>query len=209
MKYFKSFLTLLLVIFFGSFINMVFASEPVQAPVFEDGEYWVFRAKEWDWISSSSSALIGDYKVIYKSGVFNIYIKDTMQEIRSGPILSHFGKGTAYGGGECFLDFPLAMGNKKECKYEIVLVGQRDREGKLRFQAETSALGMEKVAVQAGEFDSVKLLRVDYDGGYGTWQFTYYYSPQTKSIIKYLYDSSLKSGKGGKRSIELVAYGKE
>jgi hypothetical protein len=66
----------------------------------------------------------------------------------------------------------------------------------------------ESVTAEAGIFNAFKLVKEDRRYAY-RWVTTYYFSPQTRSVVKMLFDTTvdLRKGMGATREIELIKYG--
>lgn len=101
------------------------------------------------------------------------------------------------------LEFPLSVGKKWNYTYRARLRGER-----IPFlrSVEISVVGIEQITTAAGTFSAFKLVKEDWYRR-SRWITTYFYSPETRSVVKSLYDSSVGSGSGGKREIELVKFG--
>ena len=69
--------------------------------------------------------------------------------------------------------------------------------------ADTSVAKIEEVSTPAGKFLAFKMERLDVGGTASRWAFVYYYSPETRSIVKYFMDQSVGTG-SAKREIELI-----
>jgi hypothetical protein len=106
-----------------------------------------------------------------------------------------------------YLQFPLAVNKQWSAQFEDV-----SRTGRVGNEsAETSVLGVEDVTTTAGTFRAFKIERYEIVGS-GTpggranrprrIEHTYYYSPETRSIVKY---HRLTPGIGT-REIELIKF---
>jgi hypothetical protein len=67
--------------------------------------------------------------------------------------------------------------------------------------------GLEEITTAAGKFRVFKLEKDDRAGPRDFWVTTMFYSPETKSVVKSLYDATSGLGVGGKREVELIKYG--
>lgn len=198
----------LMVVLAGLFIawNAAFAGEEVGAPIYRDEDTWLYSIVEKDFIGSSSNALNGLYEITIVDGDAKVfYVSDGVKEeiTVAGPVKAVLGKGEYLGGGENGLQFPLFVGKKWQFTYSVAQRGERHKS--LR-SAEVKVTGVEYVHAKAGTFRTFKLVRTDSAGANSGWVFTYYYSPETKSVIKYQFDFSVGTGAGGKRDIELISY---
>jgi hypothetical protein len=104
-----------------------------------------------------------------------------------------------------FIDkFPIAVGQKWSHEYEGVLRGTNK---KIRRTAESQVLGWESVTVPAGTVDGLKIERGIWDQG--RWdqgrmveKVTFFWSPKTKTAVKYKYEAL--AGSTATRDIELI-----
>ena len=106
------------------------------------------------------------------------------------------------------LQFPLSVGKKWSTQYRQQIIN-----GVRNLTTETNVTGLEEITTPAGKFRAFKIERwgsaaaVKNAGkapGSKTrnYEWTYYYSPQTQSILKYVYEDE----EGGTREIELVKF---
>jgi hypothetical protein len=85
------------------------------------------------------------------------------------------------------LKFPLSVGQKWTYEYEIRPAGARETQKRF---VEVAVTGMEQVTTPAGSFKGYKLVRSEKWRGSGrfvvwiTSTVTYFYSPETRSIVK-------------------------
>lgn len=180
----------------------------VQAPAqSQEGDFWQFKIREFDYITSRSQTLNGVYEIQNLDGKLKIFHlkSDKKEEVQSSVILALVGRSKNPGYQD--LKFPLSVGQKWNFRYETTIIGTREYSIRL---VEVHVAGTEQVTTPAGTFLSYKLVKDD-SGGYPCrWVTTYFYSPETKSIIKSFWDSGVgarcREG-GGKREIELVKFG--
>ena len=185
-----------------------FSQEQAEAPTFKDGDFWQFRVREWDWITQRSNALNGLYEVSYSQGRVEVFevIADQKANLgrRPSELLALLGL-SKNPGFEHDLKFPLSVGQKWNHDYRTKIVGTRDLHAR---RVEFQVLGVEDVTTPAGTFRAFKIVKEDWSGPTSRWVTTYYYSPDTGSVVKSYYDSSIGTfGAGGKREIELVQFG--
>jgi hypothetical protein len=106
------------------------------------------------------------------------------------------------------LQFPLSVGKKWSTQYRQQIIN-----GVRNLTTETNVTGLEEITTPAGKFRAFKIERwgsaaavknVGKAPGSKTrnYEWTYYYSPQTQSIVKYAYEDE----EGGTREIELVKF---
>jgi hypothetical protein len=181
----------------------VFGQEQASEPVFQEGDFWRFKATEREAFAKTSNPLDGIYECIYSKGLHRMFqVTDDKRELlkpRPWPLLVLFG---LYKTQED-LKFPLSVGQKWDYQYRIAERGAR-REFNRNVQI--SVTGIEQVTTPAGTFQAFKLEKEDRLGPRDFWLTTYYYSPETKSVIKSFTDYS-GAGTAGKREIELIKFG--
>lgn len=186
----------------------VFGQEQAEAPRYKEGDFWQFRVKEWDWITKRSTALGGDYEVLFKGGKFIVF------ELSQGPktpVVDQSAnalrrmlniKSTLN-----YLEFPLFVGKKWTAEYKDTNVNTRQPMSR---SADVQVTGVEKVSTLAGTFEVFRIDRSDtmQESSARYTLTSYYYSPEARAIVKFLYDSSA-GGKvaGGKRELELITFG--
>lgn len=189
--------------------SKAFGQEQLEAPNYKDGDFWLFKATERDFVGSRSDPIVGDFSVEYLTGRVKVSFidggqKSDVSSYQSSVLQSMLGsyKG-AYLGGE-YLRFPLSVGTKWTVSYDAALRGSRKKQNR---SVEVRVEGTDKVTTPAGAFRAYKLVREDSARAGSLWLLTYYYSPETKSIVKFLLDASVGTGSGGKREIELIKFG--
>jgi len=180
-------------------------SQEVPAPVFQDGDFWQFKAVETNVGGiSRSNPFDGVYELFYSQGNFRIFhFADGQREPADrsvrGPLLALLGQGSVIKD----LQFPFSVGQKWDYKYEFTTIGSK--KPFLR-SVEISVTGVEQVTTPAGSFNAFKLQTEETSRlGEHPWEGTFYYSPETKSVVKYLFDST-QTGAGTKRDIQLIKF---
>ncbi|MDP3785186.1 MAG: hypothetical protein Q8R12_03900 [bacterium] len=63
----------------------VLANEVIQAPVYKEGDFWVYSVKEWDFITRNSNPLDGEYEFIYRGEKFEIFSREGDQKVPLAP----------------------------------------------------------------------------------------------------------------------------
>jgi hypothetical protein len=101
------------------------------------------------------------------------------------------------------LKFPLSPGQKWNLDYSFKAVGARKAVSRL---VEVTVANWEQVTTPAGTFKALKLRKEDGPPQGQVWVNVYYYSPETKSVIKSSYDTTAGGGQGLKREVELIKY---
>jgi hypothetical protein len=196
----------------------LFAQEEAPGPVYKDGEFWHFRAAEKDFLIHTTRAVGGNYEVFYSGG--KVEVKALREEeAKTREDIGHLRRMLSLPNDEWqLLQFPLAVGKKWNTSFQVT---SRLRGRLVNRNAETSVTGMEQITTPAGTFRAFKIERRDYTAGRtisprgGTaggeiFSLTYYYSPDTRSIIKYFDDRENPDRIGiseGKREIELIKFG--
>jgi hypothetical protein len=101
------------------------------------------------------------------------------------------------------LDFPLTVGKQWTRDYKGTFVGSnRPVARKVTYEVKS----IEQVTTPAGTFRAFKL-ESDDRGPRDFWTTTYWYSPETRSIVKSMFDgSSAGQYTGLKREIELINF---
>lgn len=185
------------------------AQEQARRTPFADGQFWVYRLKSWDWNSfySSKRLLSGSYRVLRTEGKFKyFYLDDKGNEepIDINPTFRWLlGQNTRD------FRFPLEKGKTWSYQYPARYIandGGTDRN--LTRTAEINVFGREPITTQAGIFQAFRLVKEDWYVPRYRVVTTYYWSPQTRSVVKSFYDASVdRNGTGGKAEFELIGYG--
>ena len=185
---------------------IVRAQDKAQAPSFKNGDFWRFKVTVLSKAVGSSSNLLDDgiYEVSYSSGQFGVFKlngeqKEELVQNQTGGILSLIGRKNNRD-----IKFPLVVGQKWNYRYERTAVGARKS---FESNVTIEVSGAEQMTTGAGTFRTFKLEKDDRTGPKGFWTTVSYYSPETKSFVKQLFDSQSETGTGYKREIELVKFG--
>jgi hypothetical protein len=180
--------------------------EQTPAPSFKVGDVWQFKAREWDFTGYRSNPVHGTYEIIYGESGFKLL--SLAGDKREGVDLQLHTAGILFallGRSKTFQDlrFPLSVGDQWNHEYRgRHIAGQEHRRS-----VEIRVTGIEQVTTAAGTFRAFKLEKDDRAGPRDFWLTTYFYSPETKSVVKSMFDASSGTGTGGKREIELVKFG--
>ena len=179
----------------------VFAQEQAPAPVYQDGDFWRFRAAR------------KVYEASIKDGKLQIYEPKPDQKVDADPDTAAQLKTMLAVEQEekQFLQFPLSVGKSWSSSYQAE---QRGTGRLINVPGHSSATGIEEITTPAGTFRAFKIERVETEpptslGGRrphigARRTYTYYYSPQTRSIVKYNCEESFC---GKINEIELIKYG--
>jgi hypothetical protein len=175
------------------------ADNVVKAPVYKDGDWWVFRFKE------KGNPPV-DYHVTYQNGKFESDDPDFLAGLDFPPLVSV----NLNDPQRRDFEFPLVTGKKWSFQYPLESLNLSRLGGRWR-DAEAKIIGpvVQPVETQAGKFTVIEIRRSD---TWETWRqsaeanLIYFYSPETKSVVKITgnqTDASLQSD----YEIELINYG--
>lgn len=167
----------------------VFGQE-AQAPVYKEGECWLFRSvsKNYQGYVSGDLALPvnGDHKICFLERKFLEVDGATKSQISTGSPWNNI----LYRRENRYLKFPLIVGQKRTEEFETRIRGTNRRE---RRTSESSVLGIEDITSSAGTYQTFKIETNHWCGGKSCGRYIYFYSPQTKSVVKYNYEATLGS----------------
>jgi len=199
------------------------AEEQIQAPVFKEGDFWKFKIVEKSVLGRSNTAVQypnGIYTLRYNArgrmGVQEL-IENKEVPLESGQyrrrILSVLGLRQT-GGPEgpptrfnILLPFPFYVGKEWRDSYETRIRNTVS----IPHTVNSEIVAEQQVTTQAGEFRALRIERTHQtavsnpDSGtshIGTIRGAYYYSPATKSIVKY----DLVGDSGSELHIELLEF---
>jgi hypothetical protein len=166
----------------------VFGQE-AQAPVYKEGECWLFRSvsKNYQGYVSGDLALPvnGDHKICFLERKFLEVDGATKSQISTGSPWNNI----LYRRENRYLKFPLIVGQKRTEEFETrIRTNRRERR-----TSESSVLGIEDITSSAGTYQTFKIEKNDWCGGKSSGRYIYFYSPQTKSVVKYNYEATLGS----------------
>jgi hypothetical protein len=167
----------------------VFGQE-AQAPVYKEGECWVFRSVSQNYQGYVSGVLAmpvnGDHKICFLERRFFEVDQGVKSQISTGSVWNNI----LYMRENRYLKFPLIIGHKRTEEFETRIRGTNRRQ---RGTSEISILGIEHITSSAGAYPAFKLEKNNWCGGKSCGRYIYFYSPQTKSIVKYNYEATLGS----------------
>ena len=188
---------------------IVFGQEQAPPTKFKEGDFWQFKAREWDAIGKSSklfdglweiSASQGKVKVLYLTGDKKEEVDLAQVSAQGAWLFALIGRSKFYPD----LKFPFSVGDKWNWDYKAPIYGTNKI---LSRSVEVRVTGIEQVATPAGTFRTFKLEKDDRSGPRNVYVTTIFYSPETKSVVKSLLDASVGGGAGAKREIELIKFG--
>ena len=170
-------------------VSKVFGQE-AQAPVYKEGECWVFRSVSKNFQGYVSGVLAvpvnGDHKICFLERKFFKVEGGTKSQISTGSLWNNI----LYMRENLYLKFPLIVGQKRTGEFETQIRGTNRREKRT---SESSVLGIEDITSSAGAYQTFKIETIHWCGGKSCGRYIYFYSPQTKSIVKYNYEATLGS----------------
>jgi hypothetical protein len=180
-----------------------FGQDPVAPPTFVDGDFWRYQVTEYGEYMKTERELNGIYEIAYLNGGFKAFKVETNQrtEIRSGAgvLIELFSQNVLQ-----YLQFPLFSGKSWTTDYTF---RPRRRDVDRSVGALTRVADFADVTTTAGTFKAFKLERDLRFKSVDHWRFVYYWSPQTKSVVKYQMEELRGDAVGNKREIELINFG--
>jgi hypothetical protein len=167
----------------------VFGQE-AQAPVYKEGECWLFRSVSKNFQGYVSGVLAlpvnGDHKICFLERKFFEVDGGTKAQLSTDSLWHNI----LYMRENLYLKFPLIVGQKRTEDFETRIRGTNRRE---RRTSESSVLGIEDITSTAGAYQTFKIETNHWCGGKSCGRYVYFYSPQTKSVVKYNYQATLGS----------------
>jgi hypothetical protein len=189
---------------------VVLAQDQAPAPVFKEGDTWQFNRTNKGQLTSSSERISGIYELLFSQGQMKVYevVGNQKNELDVKPGGPGEGLLAAVANSEQrpTLKFPLSGGQKWTYEYETRPPGARENQKR---SVEVAVTGMEQVTTPAGSFKAYKLVRTEQWRGGGrnvVWNkstTTYFYSPETKSVVK---SSSVQDNSSATSENELIKF---
>ena len=181
--------------------SQVFSQDEATKPSYKNGETWLYTAKEGGSIGSTSNPINGTYELSIVEGKLKITAVNGSQREELDPRPAPLAGLLTFGSN---LDFPLTAGKQWERYYKVPYRGSnKEISRKITYQVK----GIEQVTTPAGMFKAFKLESDDRSGPRDYWVTTYWYSPETKSIVKSQFDATSGGQETGlKRDIELIKF---
>jgi hypothetical protein len=175
------------------------SQDEASKPSYKNADTWLFTVKESGSIGSSSRSLNGSYELAIVNGKLQIAQINGSQKEELDP------RPTSLVGLLAFsrnLDFPLTIGKTWTLDYKGTYVGgSKSISRRITYEVK----GVEQVTTPAGTFRAFKLESDDRSGPRDYFTTTYWYSPQTRSIVKSLFDASAGGqNQALQREIELI-----
>jgi len=172
-------------------LRSVLAQEQAAAPIFQEGDTWQFKVtdKGFERSLEPSSVRTRTHEIVYTNGDFQAYVLGEKRKqpmgstARNDLLLSLLGKAEGEAR-KAYLQFPLFVGKEWRVEYTY---GQRHH----LMLGRVGVTKMEDISTQAGNFRTFKIERQENGSvaknsvALGSWFFTstYYYSPETRSIV--------------------------
>lgn len=179
---------------------VAFSQDEASKPSYKNGETWTYTVKESGSVGSSSRSLNGTYEVSIVDGKIKaVVVKGAdKEELEPRPqaLLNLLPFGSPN------LQFPLTVGKQWTFDYKGTYVGSNKPVArKITYEVK----GIEQVTTPAGAFRAFKLESDDRAGPRDYFTTTYWYSPETRSIVKSKFDGSSGGQQTGlQREIELT-----
>jgi hypothetical protein len=168
-----------------------------ERPAYKNGESWTFSARSKRHDGSSSTKLLdGEFEITFQKGrrrIFRIDGNTKLEESAPGAltlmlptagIIKHISQ---------YFEFPLAVGKTWKTKYFSEVYRQW-------ISPEASVTGIETVTTPAGVFSAYRIERTfSYSRTYSNEGFgvrikqIYFYSPETRTVVKYNYQLEYQS----------------
>lgn len=180
-----------------------FGQQRFEAPVFIDGDFWQFRVLEHGEYMKTERELNGIYEIGYSNGQFKAFKLETNQKTELitevGILLGLVGPTALQ-----HIQFPLYEGKAWTTDY---VFRPRRREVDRNIRAVTKVVEFDDVKTTLGTIRAVKIERNARFKNVDHWTFVYYWSPQTRSVVKYEMNVLKGEAAGNKREIELIKFG--
>jgi len=184
----------------------VVAQEQASKPTFKEGDTWQFNItrKAGSSYVSSTDFNEGMYELMISYGNVKLYTleggkKEELVINQEGPtqaLLTLIGKSDQRPN----LKFPLSVGQKWAYSFRQKPAGARRD---IEYSVEVKVAGIEQVTTPAGTFNAYRLVADTTWGRQGHSTSTYFYSPETRSMVK---RSGRNENTGGTVETELVKF---
>ena len=178
-----------------------FSQDEAAKPSYKNGETWLYTVKEFGSIGSSSKLLNGTYELSIVDG------KLKTAEVTGAEKKDLDPRPPLLLGLLTFapnLDFPLTVGKQWSRDYKGAYIGSTKL---IARRISYGVKGIEQVTTPAGTFRAFKLESDDRSSPSDYFTTTYWYSPETRSIVKSVFDGSAGGQHAGlQRQIELIKF---
>lgn len=180
---------------FCAALAVPWAEQQVAAPTYKDGDYWWYRfaGKIYELTIVAGKLKIYDPKPDRK-----IEVEDERAEVLSGLV-------AVAEDDEQLVRFPLSAGKDWSDQVETgkARLGKKFGARPVTRPTHSRVVGIEDVATPAGSFRVFKIDRKETRRGRDSASGSVYYSPETRSVVKYEYGFPGKATK----IVELTKYG--
>ncbi len=172
-------------------ITLSHQGSEVKAPVYNDGDWWVFQVKE-------EGKRPWNARVTYKDGKFDsdelAFLRG--EDIPDAPSFLPFASVFLNDPQKKWLDFPLVPGKRWSFRYLYEWAPAGSTYTKFAIaEAEVMGTVAQQMKTPAGSFNLIKIRRTDWLKRGRRADLTYFYSPETKSVVKLTADVSGRSGR--------------
>jgi hypothetical protein len=179
-----------------------YGQQRFEAPIFVDGDFWQFRVAEHGEYMKTERELNGVYEITYFNGQFKAFKLDATHKTEvtteAGILLGLVRQTTLQ-----HIQFPLFEGKTWTTDYTF-RPRRRDTDRSVRAVTKIGEFGDVKTSL--GTIQALKIEREASFKNVDHWIFLYYWSPQTKSVVKYEMNVLKGEAAGNKREIELIRY---
>jgi putative ABC transport system substrate-binding protein len=180
------------------------ADNAVKAPVYKEGDWWVFRI---NMIDPSGATKTEVHRVMFNNDKFASDDPSFLSggDVAGTPYFLPFASVYLTDPARRWLDFPLVAGKKWSFRYRVrgggFAGGPRFSFKSADADAEVIGKASHPIETAAGKFVAIEIGRTDNVGGI----LAYYYSPQSQSVVKLRARGS--GYQKGQYELELIAYG--
>jgi putative ABC transport system substrate-binding protein len=180
------------------------ADNAVKAPVYKEGDWWVFRI---NMIDPSGATKTEVHRVMFSNDKFASDDPSFLSggDVAGTPYFLPFASVYLTDPARRWLDFPLVAGKKWSFRYRVrgggFAGGPRFSFKSADADAEVIGKASHPIETAAGKFVAIEIGRTDNVGGI----LAYYYSPQSQSVVKLRARGS--GYQKGQYELELIAYG--
>ncbi|MGE5305439.1 MAG: hypothetical protein ACM3TN_19190 [Alphaproteobacteria bacterium] len=186
------------------------AQEQAPAPSYKEGDTWQYKRDQKGQIVSSSERISGVFELVLSQGNVKVYEingnEKTEVDVTPGGPGDGLSALVAHNEQRPILKYPLSVGQKWNYEYESTPAGARQTQKR---SVEVVVAGIEQITTPAGTFKAYKLVRSEKWQGAGrraAWNgntTTYFYSPETRSVVK---SSTVNDTTPGTSEIELIKF---
>lgn len=189
-----------------------FGQEQAPAPVIKDGTFWQFRATRENWYQSTSTALAGDYEVLYQNSQLKVFKLDgASREEITGVGADELKRMISLGQDQRkYFDLPLFEGKKRSASYT------ESGSPSARTNVTYEVKGIEDVSTPGGNFRTFRIeggARTSVTGNNYSFmvdrKYLQFYNTDVQSIVKFHFETKSASGADSPsiREIELIKFG--